>query len=173
MTCSIIHTCSHVLPLLTPRVLTISGNSLMMTIHTLHCLNTPFPSSARGSDEGGGRREEGERRNSRWNQHTEHDTEAYTIHVHAGRRTITTHVQIYMYVKILTHHSQFSRLAIQCPTLIYVMFVWSGLMGGFRSIFFLNSCLASVLCTWFSCTCMNTYMHWIYISKITIANVLR
>ena len=31
---------------LTPRVLTISGNSLIMTIHTLHCLNTPFPSSA-------------------------------------------------------------------------------------------------------------------------------
>ena len=24
-----------------------------------------------------------------------------------------------------------SRLGIQCPTLIYVMFVWSGLMGGF------------------------------------------
>ena len=29
---------------------------------------------------------------------------------------------------------QFSMLGIQCPTLIYVMFVWSGLMGGFLSI---------------------------------------
>ena len=37
----------------------------------------------------------------------------------------------------LTHHSQFSRLGIQCPTLIYVMFVYSGLVGGFLSIFFL------------------------------------
>ena len=37
----------------------------------------------------------------------------------------------------LTHHSQFSR---QCPTLVhvYVMFVWSGLMSGFLSIFFLK-----------------------------------
>ena len=33
----------------------------------------------------------------------------------------------------LTHHSQFSRLGIQCPTLTHVMFVWSGLMGGFLS----------------------------------------
>ena len=28
----------------------------------------------------------------------------------------------------LTHHSQFSKLGIQCPTLIYVMFVGSELM---------------------------------------------
>ena len=34
----------------------------------------------------------------------------------------------------LTHHSQFSTLDIQCPTL---MSVCSGLMGGFLSIFFL------------------------------------
>ena len=27
---------------------------------------------------------------------------------------------------------------VQCPTLIYVMFVWSGLMGRFLSLFFLK-----------------------------------
>ena len=32
---------------------------------------------------------------------------------------------------VILHHVH----AIQCPTLIYVMFVWSGLMGGFLSIF--------------------------------------
>ena len=41
-----------------------------------------------------------------------------------------------MYMYILTHHSLFSRMGIQC--LIYVMFVWSGLMGEFLSIFFLK-----------------------------------
>ena len=30
--------------------------------------------------------------------------------------------------KILTNHSQFSRLGIQCPTLVYLMFVGNGLM---------------------------------------------
>ena len=49
--------------------------------------------------------------------------------------------------KILTHHSQLSRLSIQCPTLNNsTMFVWSGLMGR------VSFCLASVLCTWCSCT---------------------
>ena len=52
----------------------------------------------------------------------------------------------------LTHHSQFSRLGIQCPTLLYVMLIGSGLM---RCVSFSEfSCLASVLCTCFSCICI-------------------
>ena len=52
----------------------------------------------------------------------------------------------------LTHHSQFSRLGIQCPTLVYVMFVGSGgHWGEFLSILSEFSSLASVLCTCFSC----------------------
>ena len=31
--------------------------------------------------------------------------------------------------ELVTHYSQFSRLGIQCPTLVYVMFVGSGLIG--------------------------------------------
>ena len=39
-----------------------------------------------------------------------------------------THMYMYMYMswyhqRSLTHHSQFWRLGIQCPTLVYVMFV--------------------------------------------------
>ena len=45
-----------------------------------------------------------------------------------------------------THHSQFSRLGIQCPTLVYVMLIGSGVL----SILSEFSCLASVLCTCFS-----------------------
>ena len=37
----------------------------------------------------------------------------------------------------LTHHSQFSRLGIRCPALVYVMFMCGRLMGGFLSVFFL------------------------------------
>ena len=35
----------------------------------------------------------------------------------------------HVYIRTLTHHSQFSRLGIQCPTLVYVMLIGSGLMG--------------------------------------------
>ena len=65
------------------------------------------------------------------------------------------HVQVRVYwmcgeswyrQRSLTHHSQFSRLGIQWPTLIYVMFVGSGLI---RWVSFSKSCLASVPCTLF------------------------
>ena len=45
----------------------------------------------------------------------------------------------------LTHHFQFSKLGIQCPTLVYVMLIGSGLMGGFLSILSEFSCLASAM----------------------------
>ena len=87
------------------------------------------------------------------------------------RLTTTTcnYRRMYMYgeswyhQRSLTHHSQFSRLGIQCPTLVHVMLIGSGLMGGCLSDF---SCLASVLCTCFSCTC-------IYFQDITHYSSLR
>ena len=50
------------------------------------------------------------------------------------------------------HHSQFSRLGIQCPTPTYVMFVGRGWIRWVSSYSFLKFCLASVQCTCFSCT---------------------
>ena len=38
------------------------------------------------------------------------------------------------YQRSLTHHTQFSRLGIQCPTLIYVMFVGSGEFVSFLTV---------------------------------------
>ena len=58
-----------------------------------------------------------------------------------------TYVYIY-HQRSLTHHSQFSRLAIQCPILIYVMFVGSRLInevGFFLKIPVWLVCYAHVL----------------------------
>ena len=62
------------------------------------------------------------------------------------------------------HHSQFSRLGIQCPALIYVMFVWSGLVGlsvwlvcyGFHVYLFASSNLYSTTFTGVLCQLPST-----------------
>ena len=63
--------------------------------------------------------------------------------------------------RYLTHHSQYSRLGIWCPTLIICdVFDWSRVMGWVSFCFLSsNSCLASVLCTCFSCSELDEGSH--------------
>ena len=72
----------------------------------------------------------------------------------------------------LTHHSQFSRLGIQCPTLVCVMFIGSGLMG-WVSFYSSDSPIWLVCYAHVSCINSNYVIHFKYTYIVSLLHTVK